>query len=370
MKRNFDKSNKNIHILIVDDEPSILKLINNVLKKEGYQCFTASNGKEALQILDNIPMDLVIADIVMPEMNGIELLEKIKEKKYDTDVILMTGHASDFTYSMAITEGALDFIHKPIDITELILRIKRILRERRLMLERKVQEEELRDAYQRLNELFNAMRISLYGTIHVLASIAEKRDPYTAGHQKNVAQLAREIAEQMGLPDDKKEAIFISGMVHDVGKITIPSEILTKPGKLTEVEFELIKEHSKIGYDILKDIRFPWPVAEIVRQHHERMNGSGYPDGLKNEEIHMEARVIAVADVVEAMSSHRPYRPALGVEKALDELEEKKGVLYDPMVVDACIELLKGKDIDSISRQIYKRDERDNSMDILMKASI
>jgi HD-GYP domain-containing protein (c-di-GMP phosphodiesterase class II) len=156
--------------------------------------------------------------------------------------------------------------------------------------------------------------------------------------------MATFIAQEMKLPKDKIEGIRIASLVHDIGKISIPSEILNKPTKLSEIEYSLIKDHSQVGHDVLKSIDFPWPVAKIVLQHHERLNGSGYPNKLKGDEIMLEARIIGVADVVEAMSSHRPYRPALGIDKALEEISKNKGILYGPEVVDACLKLFKKKD--------------------------
>ncbi len=182
---------------------------------------------------------------------------------------------------------------------------------------------------------------TLEGAIKAFASAVEKRDPYTAGHQKRVALLARAIGQEMGLPESQVEGIHLAGLVHDVGKISIPSEILSRPGRLNPTEFGIIKAHPQVGYEILKEIEFPWPVAEIVLQHHERLDGSGYPQGLSDGEILLEARIIAVADVVEAMASHRPYRPALGIDKALEEIQRGKGTLYDPPVVDVCVELFK-----------------------------
>jgi len=182
-------------------------------------------------------------------------------------------------------------------------------------------------------------------TIYTIGKIAETRDPYTAGHQKSVSQIATFIAQEMKLPKDRIEGIRIASLVHDIGKISLPAEILNKPTKLSEIEYSLIKDHSQTGHDILKSIEFPWPVARIVLQHHERLNGSGYPQGLKDEDILLEARIIGVVDVVEAMSSHRPYRPALGIDKALEEISKNKGILYDPEVVNACIKLFKEKRI-------------------------
>jgi putative nucleotidyltransferase with HDIG domain len=176
-----------------------------------------------------------------------------------------------------------------------------------------------------------------------MVSAVEMKDPYTAGHQLRSADLACAIATEMGLPQDKIEGLRMAGSIHDIGKLSIPSEILSKPTKLTNTEFSLIKEHAQNGYEMMKDVETPWPLAQIVYQHHERMNGSGYPRNLKGDEILLEARIMAVADVVEAMASHRPYRAALGIEIALEEIEKNKGTFYDDNVADACLRLFREK---------------------------
>ncbi len=183
-------------------------------------------------------------------------------------------------------------------------------------------------------------------TVEAMASIVEMRDPYTSGHQARVAAIAKDIARQMGLPDEQMHAIHLAGLVHDLGKIRIPAELLSKPSRLNDLEYSLIKMHPQAGYDILKGVDFSWPIAEMVLQHHERLDGSGYPRGLKGEEILLGARILIVADVVEAMSSHRPYRPGLGIEAALNEIMRERGKLYDPQVVDACVALFREKDYD------------------------
>jgi PAS domain S-box-containing protein/putative nucleotidyltransferase with HDIG domain len=188
-----------------------------------------------------------------------------------------------------------------------------------------------------------ALRQGLEDTVLAIAATAEMRDPYTAGHERRVADLAAAIAREMGLAERAVEGLRFGAMIHDLGKMKIPAEILVKPSRLSPIEYELIKGHAIAGFDILKDISFPWPVAQMVRQHHERLDGSGYPDGLKDEAILPEARILAVADVVEAMSSHRPYRPGLGVEKALEEITRGRDAQYDARAVDACIRLFREK---------------------------
>jgi putative nucleotidyltransferase with HDIG domain len=176
-----------------------------------------------------------------------------------------------------------------------------------------------------------------------LGSAIEMRDPYTAGHQRRVAQLACAIATEMGLPDEQIEGLRLAGLIHDMGKMTVPAGILNRPGELSNFQWGLIKAHPQIGYDILKDLDFPWPLADIVLQHHERLDGSGYPQGLSDGEIMVEARILAVADVVVAMASHRPYRPARGIDAALEEISQNSGRLYDAEVVDACLKLFTEK---------------------------
>ena len=202
--------------------------------------------------------------------------------------------------------------------------------------ESKLLDEERSESYKRIKKTLDA-------TINAIAMIVETRDPYTTGHQQRVSQLSEAIATEMGLSDDRRDFITTAAIMHDIGKLSIPAEILSKPTKLTAIEFELIKTHSQSGYNILKDINFPWPVASVILQHHERMNGSGYPNNLEGKDILLEARIIAVADVVEAISSHRPYRASLGIDFAIDEIFKNRGTLYDADVVDTCLKLFKEK---------------------------
>jgi PAS domain S-box-containing protein/putative nucleotidyltransferase with HDIG domain len=206
---------------------------------------------------------------------------------------------------------------------------------RDITVRKKIEEERIQN--------FERLKRNLEETINALALAVEMRDAYTAGHQKRVTQLACAIAEEMGLPEEKIEGIRMAGMIHDVGKVLIPAEILSRPGLLSKIDFSMIQTHPKVGHDILKTIEFPYPVAQIVLQHHERMNGSGYPEGLTGRKILVEARVLGVADVVEAISSRRPYRASLGIKRALDEISKKKGILYDPDAVSACLRLFNEK---------------------------
>ncbi len=196
-----------------------------------------------------------------------------------------------------------------------------------------------RQAEKELQDTMKMLRKNLAGTIQAIARTVETRDAYTAGHQNRTTQIARAVAFEMGLPKEEIDCIRMAGVIHDLGKISVPAEILSKPCKLSDSEYALIKQHSQTGYEILKGIDFNWPIADIILQHHERLDGSGYPYNLKKDEILLEARIIGVADVIEAMASHRPYRPALGIDDAFEEITMNRGITYDPDVVDASIDL-------------------------------
>jgi PAS domain S-box-containing protein/putative nucleotidyltransferase with HDIG domain len=202
---------------------------------------------------------------------------------------------------------------------------------------------ELVSSRKQIEKTLTDLRKALGGTIEAMALTVETRDPYTAGHQRRVSNLARAIAKEMGVSEEQIQGVRMAGVIHDIGKISVPGEILTKPGNISQNEMGIIKEHPRVGYNILKTVDFPWPIAQIVLQHHERMDGSGYPRGISGEDILPEARILAVADVVEAMASHRPYRAALGINFALHEISKHRGSLYDPKVVDACLRLFNEK---------------------------
>jgi PAS domain S-box-containing protein/putative nucleotidyltransferase with HDIG domain len=200
--------------------------------------------------------------------------------------------------------------------------------------DRKLAEDERNRSMERLSK-------ALEGIIHAMEITVETKDPYTAGHQRRTAELATAIARDLKLSEDKIESIRMAGIIHDLGKIAIPGEILSKPGELSDIQISMIRTHPKVGYDILKNIDFPWPIAQIMLEHHERIDGSGYPAGIKGKKINFESKILAVADVVEAIISHRPYRAALDITNALDEIENNRGKLYEPAVVDACSRLFK-----------------------------
>jgi PAS domain S-box-containing protein/putative nucleotidyltransferase with HDIG domain len=243
------------------------------------------------------------------------------------------------------SEYEISIIRKMGEIRHLLVFRKEILWDGKKQFQAIYQDiTERKKAEKELEKTLDGLRNAISGIIHVLSATTEKRDPYTAGHQKRVADLARAIAQEMGLPAEQVEGLRLAGTIHDIGKVAIPAEILSKPTRLTEIEYALIQSHPQVGHDILREIDFVWPIAEMILQHHERMNGSGYPRGLKDGEILLEARIIAVADVVEAMISHRPYRPALGLEKALEEIMKNAGRLYDEDVVKSCVRLFREKE--------------------------
>ncbi len=335
MSESDRSGSDHIHILVVDDEEAIRNVTQEGIKRAGYECSIACNGEEALKVLGQRNVDVVITDIMMPGLNGVGLTKIIKEK-YDSDIIIMTAYIEDFSYEMVIGKGASDFIEKPAGVRELIVRLKRVLRERAVLAGRN-------RAEQRLQHSLEKLRRAMEGIVQAMAVTVEKRDPYTAGHQRRVANLACAIAKEMGLSADQIDGIRMAGVIHDLGKIAVPAEILSKPTRLTDIEFSLIKTHAQAGYEMLNTIDFPWPIAQMVHQHHERMDGSGYPRGLSDEDILLEARILAVADTVEAIASHRPYRPARGIDEALDEILQNKGTLYDPEVVNACLKVLSEK---------------------------
>jgi putative nucleotidyltransferase with HDIG domain len=204
-------------------------------------------------------------------------------------------------------------------------------------------DQERRRAEAEVQRSLEKLKKALDGTVLAVAKTVEMRDPYTAGHQRQVAQLAAAIAQEMGFSPARVEGMRVLGCLHDIGKIAIPAEILSKPGRISSMEFTLIKDHPRVGYEIIKDIDFPFPLAEGILQHHERLNGSGYPQGISGSDIILEARILGVADVVEAMAHHRPYRRSLGIGPALEEISRNRGILYDPEVVDICLKLFNEK---------------------------
>ena len=328
------------NILVVEDEEQIRRMLNRTLSGVGYTCTLAADGAEARKCLDKQPFDLVLCDVNMPGESGIDLARHIKSEYEDTAVIILTGVDDSKTADAAIEAGTYGYIIKPFNPNELIINIRNALRRRKLEIATRIHQQDLEKM---VTERTVKLQGALEGIIQAMARTVEVRDPYTAGHQQRVADLAAAIAIEMNIPKDQIEGIRMGAMIHDLGKISVPAEILSKPGRLTEIEFAFIKTHSRVGYDIIADIEFSWPIAQMVLQHHERMDGSGYPQGLSGEDILLEARILCVADVVEAMASHRPYREALGIDVALKEISANAGKHYDPEAADAVLRLFRKK---------------------------
>lgn len=330
------------YILAVDDTPASLKLLTDILKAEGYEVRSAINGELALHAASVQPPELILLDISMPGMSGFEVCQQLKNKPQtrDVPVIFVSAMSETLEKLKGFKLGAVDYVTKPFQREELMARVHTHLELHRL---RHRLEEMVEERTRSLMESEAKLKTSLLDSISAIAATVEMRDPYTAGHQRRVAQIAKAIAGELGLPEQQIESIYLASVVHDVGKVRVPAEILSKPGTLTELEFALIKQHSQAGYDILKEVDFPWPIAQFVLQHHERMDGSGYPEGLQGDAILLEARIISVADVIEAMASHRPYRAGHGIEAALTEIENKRDVLYDRAVADAALRLFREK---------------------------
>lgn len=340
------------NILIIDDETSIRITLCEFLKKEGYEVFTADNVQSAILLLQEKVIDVVLSDIIMPRESGITLLKYVREVAPDIRVIMMTGEPTVDTAVEAVRLGAHDYLTKPVYRDALIKAVSHAVNYKQLIDEKRWlerQNQEQRENLERLvEERTGKLRQAMLNTAYATAAMLDLRDPYTAGHQRRVGSLARAIGKELVLPEDTVEGLHIAGCIHDIGKITVPFEILTKPVQLSQNEYAIIKEHPRKGYEVLMSYEMPWPIAEIVYHHHERLNGSGYPQGLKADQIGLETRIISVSDVVEAMSSHRPYRPSLGLESALNEISTNSGILYDPVVVDACLTLFykKGYSLD------------------------
>ena len=342
------------NVLVVDDENSIRTTLRAFLREGGYNVEVAEDAATAQELLASGDYDVVVSDIVLPRLSGVALLKEIREMAPDVQVIMMTGEPTVNTATESVRAGASDYLTKPVG-KDAILRavgtaakVRALEDERRLLAEENADyqrnlEELVRDRTQMLADALQKWKDATEGTILAMVSAVESKDPYTAGHQQRVAQLARAIARETAMSDDEISAVYYAGLIHDLGKISVPAEILSNPGKISDEAMALIRKHPESGFRILKKVEFPWPITRIILEHHERLDGSGYPRGLSGEDICKEARILAVADVVEAMASHRPYRPALGIESALKEIEKGKGVCYDPEAVDVCLLLFNEK---------------------------
>jgi len=329
---------KDIRVLVVDDHQVVREGLQHLLgQEEDIEIVgQGANSKEALYQIERLSPNIVLMDIKMPGMDGIKLTSLIMQKQPSCNVIMLTLYDEYLTEAMEA--GAKGYLLKDIKRDELTKAIRQV-HNGKVVISESIKSKTQLDFGQKPGKKTESARNIFEETIQAMATTIEMRDPYTAGHQRRVTKLAIAIAAEMGLSEDQISGLRLAGLVHDIGKTRVPVEILTNPITLSAAEFTIIKTHPLAGYDILKTIDFPQPVAKIVHQHHERMDGSGYPDGIAGDDISLEAKILAVADVVEAMSSHRPYRPAIGLDKALLEITGKKGILYDSKVVEACLEI-------------------------------
>jgi putative nucleotidyltransferase with HDIG domain len=382
-----DLNNKSFRILAVDDDSTVRELYRGILKSSNpsttaipnFDLTCCSQGDEAVEAVkqsfeNDAPYAVAFLDLNMPPgPDGEWTAEQIHRLDPRINTVVVTGYRST---SIGIGEqeskfsDKLLYLQKPFHPREIVqfataLSIKwqaekqlltmqadleklvekrtaELLQSNKLL---KIEVENRKRMQQELQQSFESLKKAMHSTIQAISMTVEKRDPYTSGHQQRVADLAKAIAVELKLPESQVESIYMAAAIHDIGKISLPAEILVKPIPLSDIEISLIQAHAQSGYDILKGIEFPWAIADIVLQHHERMDGSGYPQGLAGENILLEARIICVADVVETMASHRPYRPSIGMDKALEEINKNKGTLYDPRVVDACLRLYNEKGI-------------------------
>ncbi|MCP4254150.1 MAG: response regulator [Candidatus Scalindua sp.] len=327
-------------VMVIDDDDSVLRTTMLILEEEGYQIEAFSTGKEAIDKF-NSNIHAVVIDINMPDMTGLQVFKKIKSINPNVPIIFHTGAATrqeerrdlrrQFRPHAYVLKGdpeqLMDTVVSAVESYGIILRNVKLSE----------------SLYKELKKSTDKIKTNIEGTIRAMAMTVEMRDPYTAGHQRQVANLASAIAEKMGIFKEQIDSIHLAGTIHDIGKMQVPTEILNKCGRLTELEFDMIKTHSQAGHDILKTIEFQWPIADFVLQHHERMDGSGYPSGLEGKDILIEAKILSVADVVDAIVPHRPYRPALGIKKAQEEIFVNRGIVYDSDVVDACMSIISEK---------------------------
>ncbi|MFC2056459.1 HD domain-containing phosphohydrolase [Chloroflexota bacterium] len=317
-------------ILIIDDKDAIRKLLQRKLSSSGYQCLEASNAGQALERLKNNPVDLALLDIRMPGKSGTDLLPEIKSSYPDTAVIMATASTDANIAIQCMKQGAYDYLTKPFNLDEVALSVNRALEKRQLELEIKEYQQHLED---KVAEQAEKIRVSFLSSITALAYALEAKDKYTSGHSQRVADIAVAIANVIGLPQEITDKIRLAGLLHDIGKIGVKESVLNKPGRLTYKEFLHVQEHSKTGERILVPITDDKELLRLVRSHHERYNGTGYPDGLRNTQIGLGARILAIADVYEAMTSERPYRNAISTEAAYAEIERGGGTHFDPEVV-------------------------------------
>ncbi len=312
-------------ILLVEDNPATRQIVRDILQETPYDITAYGNGNEGYTAIDNQGWDLIILDIMLPGKDGYELLGFSKKIHKFTPVIMFTALKDRNKKIKAYNMGVNDFISKPVEKWEFLARVRSLLA--------------LRESYQKLEETKNIVKS--------LAHAVEAKDPYTSGHSDRVGKYCKKIALKVGFSEEKAEDLYWAGLLHDIGKIAVPLDILTKPGKLTEEEYKRVKEHPKVSHKICKDLRTLQKVLPAVKYHHERWDGKGYPSGLAGKEIPVEARIMSVADAFDAMTSDRSYRKALSRQKALRILKEEKNKQFQGTIVDTLLEILDKKTIEN-----------------------
>jgi putative two-component system response regulator len=324
------------YCLIVDDEPRLRQVLVHLMRNDGFTCLEAGNGEEALAQLEQQTVTLVMSDLRMPRMDGLELLRRVRGRWPDTAVVMITAVADVEVAVSCLAIGAMDYLTKPFHLEEVRARVAQALEKRRLVVENRGYQETLEEKVavqaRRLEELFLA-------SVQSLAEALEVKDPYTRGHSVRVSHYSVMIARELGLDGELLRQIELGGHVHDIGKIGVREDVLNKPGKLTDAEYEHIMTHPVVGWRILAPLLGDTPVAlNIVRSHHERFDGRGVPDRLAGEQIPFEARIAAVADSFDAMTSDRPYRPdGMSIEASIAELLRCSGSQFDPKIVTAMV---------------------------------
>jgi response regulator RpfG family c-di-GMP phosphodiesterase len=333
-------------VLIVDDEPSIVKLLAEVLRPEGYSCFGCQSGQEALHLMTTQEFDVVLCDVQMPGMSGLELLRLVRQKHYRLGFVMVTGEGDIRVGVQAMRDGADDYLLKPLNLDAVLVSVNQVLERKKLEAElenhRLHLEEMVEQRTAQLRRAKSWIEQTYEETLQALAGALDLRDSETAGHSQRVMAYAVEIGIAMGCSEDQLNTIARGALLHDIGKIGVPDAILMKPAPLTDEEREVMRAHVGVGYGILKRIAFLADSAQIVLTHHERFDGKGYPQGLAGTAIPLGARIFAVADTLDAMTSDRPYRRASTLAAAREEISRESGKQFDPEVVSAFLAINKG----------------------------
>jgi putative two-component system response regulator len=360
-------SRKPENILIVDDERVVRRILRDKLNGNGYRCQEASNAAEALEKLKENLFDMAILDIKMPGKPGTELLPEIKASYPDTAVVMATAMGDAHIAITCMKNGAYDYLTKPFNLDEVVLSVDRALEKRRLVLENRAYQQHLEqmveERTEELKQAISKIKQASLDTIYRLARAAEHKDEDTGAHIKRIGQYSASVARQLGLSDTEAESILYAAPMHDIGKIGIPDHILLKPGKLDREEWEIMKQHTTIGAQILQGSDAEYiKVAEVIAlTHHEKWDGSGYPKRLKGSQIPLPGRIVAVADVFDALVSARPYKEPLSVEESFDIIEDDRGSHFDSDIVDAFFAI---KDEILSARDIYKDEGRIQSISV------